>query len=199
MQLAELSARSGVTIPSIKYYRRECLLPPGVREGQGRAEYDGTHLERLRLVRALIGAGGLSLARVRAVLETIDSQPSSTVEVLAAAFADFGASPDLDIMRAQRLVGRLGWSVPPESGRLGDLASAMEAMDAAGYNMTDDYLVALGRAVEPLAQLEIDSVPVGSPSEVLRYVVLGTVLVRPVILALRELAHLDASARRYVS
>lgn len=48
-----------------------------------------------------------------------------------------------------------------------------------------------------IAQYEIDSVPADSPTAAVSYVVLGTVLIEPLILALRRLAQAEASARRF--
>jgi hypothetical protein len=48
-----------------------------------------------------------------------------------------------------------------------------------------------------LPQFEIDNLPTDSPAAAVRYVVLGTVLLEPVILALRRLAEEEASARRF--
>ncbi|MYU47619.1 MerR family transcriptional regulator, partial [Streptomyces sp. SID7803] len=52
MRLSELSERSGIATATIKYYLREGLLPPGERLSATQAEYDESHLRRLRLVRA---------------------------------------------------------------------------------------------------------------------------------------------------
>ena len=48
-----------------------------------------------------------------------------------------------------------------------------------------------------LASDEVASVPSSSPAEAVRYVILGTVLIEPVLLALRRLAQQEASARRF--
>ena len=72
MRISELSTRSGVAIPSIKFYLREGLIEAGERSSPNQASYDDRHVERLRLVRALIDVGGLSVASVRAVLAAVD-------------------------------------------------------------------------------------------------------------------------------
>ena len=53
MRIAELSRDSGVPVPTIKYYVREGLLPPGELTSPNQAQYDASHLRRLRLIRAL--------------------------------------------------------------------------------------------------------------------------------------------------
>ena len=54
MELRELSARSGVPVPTIKYYLREGLLTSGTDRPGTRADYDVAHLRRLGLIRLLV-------------------------------------------------------------------------------------------------------------------------------------------------
>ena len=73
MKMSQLCEASGVSVPSIKFYLREGLLPAGERTSATQAEYGPEHVERLRLIRALIDIGGLSVATAQRVLEAIDS------------------------------------------------------------------------------------------------------------------------------
>src|SRR4051812_43757962 len=71
MRMSELSERSGISVPSIKFYQREQLLHDGEHSSATQTSYDQTHVERLRLVRVLIEVGGLSVSSVRAVLAAV--------------------------------------------------------------------------------------------------------------------------------
>lgn len=82
MQLKELSARSGVSIASIKYYLREGLLRPGQPVTATRASYDDPHLRRLELIQALRQICGLGIEQIRAVLSLADGG-APRLEVLA--------------------------------------------------------------------------------------------------------------------
>src|SRR5205823_11902088 len=73
MRIAELSQRSGVPIPTIKYYMREGLLYPGERTSRNQARYTESHIQRLRLIRALVDVGHLSIAATREVVASIDA------------------------------------------------------------------------------------------------------------------------------
>src|ERR1041384_6672744 len=84
MRVGELSKRSGVPVPTIKYYLREGLLPAGVLTSPNQAHYDDEHLRRLRLVRALMEVGGLSIATVREVLTAVDTRDESLHNKLGA-------------------------------------------------------------------------------------------------------------------
>ncbi|GAA2397121.1 MerR family transcriptional regulator [Streptomyces glaucosporus] len=81
MRIGELSRRTGVSVPTIKFYVREGLLPPGRLTSPNQAHYDEEHERRLRLIRALIGIGGLSVAAVADVLAAIDD-PSRPVHAV---------------------------------------------------------------------------------------------------------------------
>lgn len=118
MRISELGRRSGVLNATIKYYLREGLLPPGRATAAAQAEYDETHLRRLRLIRALIGVRGLSVAEAKQVLDAMTERRSDPHEVLGIAFgirppdgdapdtAGEGANPG-----AAALVDAMGWSV----------------------------------------------------------------------------------------
>ena len=99
MWMSELSSRSGLPVPTIKYYLREELLHPGEAVGATRARYDDSHVRRLRLVRALTEVAGMRLEDVRRVLVAIDDPSLSFHEAIGSAHTrlppvaegDFGA------------------------------------------------------------------------------------------------------------
>jgi len=68
MRMSELSATTGVPVPTLKYYLREGLLHAGKRTSPNQARYDESHLARVRLVRALIEVGGLPITRAAEVV-----------------------------------------------------------------------------------------------------------------------------------
>src|SRR5260370_17144359 len=84
MRIAELSRDSGVPVPTIKYYVREGLLPPGELTSPNQAQYNDAHLRRLKLIRALCDVGGLSVAAMRDLLAAAGSPATSTPEPLGA-------------------------------------------------------------------------------------------------------------------
>ncbi|MEU2170974.1 MerR family transcriptional regulator [Micromonospora chersina] len=81
--MSELSSRSGVPVPTIKFYLREHLLPPGRPTAPNQAVYGPSHLVRLRLIRVLTGMGHLSIAAVRDVLRALDDPEVAAVELYA--------------------------------------------------------------------------------------------------------------------
>jgi DNA-binding transcriptional MerR regulator len=170
MRISELSSRTGIPVPTIKFYLREDLLPPGVRTAATQAQYDESHEARLRLIRALLGPGGLSVAAAHRVIRAVEEPPDSVHELLGVA-ATAMARPSVQ--------------------------DAVRALEEAGFELAEGALEVYTDHMRQIAEFEIENVPTDSPTAAVRYVVLGTVLVEPLILALRRTAEDEASARRF--
>jgi DNA-binding transcriptional MerR regulator len=200
VQISELARRADLPVATVKFYLRERLLPPGELTGATRARYGEDHVERLRLVRALLGPGGLSIATARAVLAAVDAPEASVHVALGAAHRALprpGTDPLPDASPARRHLERWGWRVAADSPALLTLAGALEALAAAGFPASDDLLDRYARAAGELGGQDVAEVPQTSVAEAVRFVVVGTVLLEPVLLALRRLAQEDASGRRF--
>src|SRR4051794_2966520 len=119
MWMSELAERSGLPVATVKFYLREGLLAPGELTGATRARYDDSHVQRLRLIRALAEVGGLSLTAVRDVLNHIDHGPTSLHDRLGAVHSPLaargGAADGESLAGADRLLDHLGWSPHPDS------------------------------------------------------------------------------------
>ena len=85
MKISQLAEASGVSVATLKYYLREGLLHSGQVTSRTQASYDDSHLERIRLVRALTEVGGLSLAATARVLQAISAPSVERLGVLGAA------------------------------------------------------------------------------------------------------------------
>ncbi|MGY3263409.1 MerR family transcriptional regulator [Frigoribacterium sp. 2355] len=200
MRISQLAETTGVPVATIKYYLREGLLPEGERTSATQARYGDDHVRRLRLVRALLGAGGLSVAGARAVLGQLDGEHETVAEVLGVAqSAVTTTAPEgVDLTRAEALVAGWGWTIDPGSADvLAALEVAVDGLEAAGFELPDGTLDGYARSMAEVAEAEIAGIPVDSVDAAVQYVVLGTVLVEPLLLALRRLAQQDASWRRF--
>lgn len=199
MRISELSAQSGVPVATIKYYLREALLPEGVRSSPTQAMYEARHLERLRVIRALIESG-VSVAETRKVLEALDHPPRSAHDLLGAAHAAVtpAGEGDVDVAAAEQLVGALGWQPEMCDARaLEGVARALRGLDRAGFAVAEDVMSVYLDSMRRIAHAEIAGVPTDSPEAAVRYVVLGSVLIEPLLLALRRVAEQIASAERF--
>ncbi|WP_340556698.1 MerR family transcriptional regulator [Streptomyces sp. GSL17-111] len=227
MRIGELSRRTGVPVPTVKFYVREGLLPPGRLTSPNQAHYGEEHERRLRLIRALIGVGGLSVAATAEVLAAIDDPALPVHKALGAASHSIAAPVDAgagtgraddtaaeraedpdpagdgatDAARAavEDLLARRGWRVSPRNNNVTALVSAAAALTRVGHG---DFL---GHALEPyadaaerVAEADLDYVAGRERREdLVERAVVGTVLGDAVLTALRRIAQVDASARRF--
>ena len=200
MRISELSRRSDVPVPTIKFYLREGLLPPGRRTSATQAQYEQTHVERLRLIRALVAGADLPVQVARQILDLIDQPPEDllalfgrTQELLTP------AQPDVDLTEARGLLSGWGWRFDDDyPGPQRQLAQALGAAEAAGFEIPPGLLDTYATAMHQVAEAEIANSPVDSVLDAVRYTVLGSVLMESVLLALRRLAEADVSVRSFV-
>ncbi|WP_328906059.1 MerR family transcriptional regulator [Streptomyces sp. NBC_00234] len=211
MRLSELSEQSGVSTATIKYYLRERLLQPGARVSATQAEYDESHLRRLRLVRALLQVGGLPVATAREVLGHVDDESlGRTIRLGAALWAlPHGPAPDEEApetatARAEvdRLLGELGWTTARELGELSpvyrSLVASVATLIRLGYPCDIAYLTRQGRFMEHVAAHDLDVMETyASEAEQVETAVASAVLNEPLLMSLRRLAQSEESARRY--
>jgi DNA-binding transcriptional MerR regulator len=202
MKISQLAAASGVTVPTIKFYLREGLLHDGVRTSATQAEYDADHVSRLRLVRALLGPAGLSIAGTRSLLDTMENPPERAHDLLGAAHAVGMQKPageitrDLAAVRAEVL--GWGWDVSGcDPVVLDSLGDALDRLREADFVIPDQVMRSYIDAMRQVATAEIAGTPLDSPAAAVRYVVLGTVMVEPLLLAMRRLAQELASLERF--
>lgn len=200
MRISELSERSGVTIPTLKYYLREGLLHAGELHGATRAEYDDSHLERVRLVRTLVDVGRLSIERVREVVRAIDAPPTGRHELLGAAHEALRPHPPTSTPTPDALaqVAALGLPECEHSPASLQLAHALTSAAAGGWTIEPTTLAVWLGAMREVAQTDVVA-ELGqvSAGEALRYAIVGNVLTDPVLLALRRVAQEDVSTERF--
>ena len=80
--LNALAEVSNTTTASIKFYRREELLPAGTRLTATRQDYDRGHVERLQLIRVLREEAGATIPDIRALVTLIDDPRRPLVDAL---------------------------------------------------------------------------------------------------------------------
>lgn len=199
MRISELSAESGVPVATIKYYLRERLLPEGVRTSPTQASYGIPHVQRLGVIRALVDAG-VGIAGVRKVIGVLEEPPENPYDLLGAANA--AVTPvvdgDLDLSAATALLERMGGS-PADCfpDQLRAVAHALATLDRAGFTVPPSVMEAYLVHLAAIGDAELAATPETSMDDAVRYVVLGTALVEPLVLALRRVAEQIAASRRF--
>ncbi|MFE7647699.1 MerR family transcriptional regulator [Streptomyces phaeoluteigriseus] len=206
MRISELSRSTGVPVPTIKYYVREGLLPPGELTSRNQAIYDETHERRLRLIRALLDVGGLKVAAIAEVLRAVDDPARPMHKVLGAVADQLGTArgedDDAESVAAgaavAELIARRGWSAHESDPAARDLARALAAMERVGHGAFRELLDDYAEAAELVARADLGYVDRRvAVDDLVESVVIGTVLGAAVFNAMRRLAHVDASARLF--
>ncbi|MGC7096659.1 MerR family transcriptional regulator [Amycolatopsis lurida] len=205
MRVAELSRRTGVPVPTIKYYLREGLLPPGELTSPNQARYGDEHVRRLKLVRALLDVGGLSVAAVREVLDTMANPDKSMFKVLGKVQHNLaGHLPAAEGERqetasriAHELIERHGWRIKPGSPPLESLIAALGTLIELHGEDLLELLDAYAEATQRIAEFDIEYTRRGTDrGDAVERMVIGTVVGDAILSALRRLAHENEAARR---
>lgn len=199
--MSELAQRSAVPVPTIKYYLREGLLPPGEATGATRARYGDGHVARLRLVRALVDVAGMSLERVREVLSVVDDESAEVEVAIGRAHGQLSPPPATEPTAASRervaaLVRRRRWRGEADGSHAIALAAALDAMEQAGQPLSGPALETYADAAAAVARSDIGALGRRDATDATTYAVLGTLLSEPVLLALRRMAQENLARRR---
>ncbi|MGW0732219.1 MerR family transcriptional regulator [Streptomyces sp. NPDC002851] len=193
-------------VPTIKYYVREGLLPPGELTSPNQASYGEAHERRLQLIRALLDVGGMKVAEIADVLTAIDDPSRPLHKVLGAATERLGtASVDHDDAESEAahaavadLISRRGWRTNESNPAAVDLSKALAAMARLGHGAFVEVLDDYADAAEQVAGADLAYVDQRvAVEDIVESVVIGTVLGEAVFSALRRLAHVDASAKLF--
>jgi DNA-binding transcriptional MerR regulator len=199
--MSELSRRSGLPVPTIKFYLREGLLPPGESVGATRARYDEAHVRRLRLVRALSEVAGLRLEDVRQVLAAIDDDSLSWHEAIGSAHTRLpapaaGAAGDPERARVDALLRRHDWQLDEDSPHRAALAAALASLTALGHAPSEELLDTYVAAAGMIGRFEVSSLDQSDRAAATEQAVVSTLLLEPVLLTLRRIAQENASRQQ---
>jgi DNA-binding transcriptional MerR regulator len=205
MRIAELSRDSGVPVPTIKYYVREGLLPPGELTSPNQAQYDDSHLRRLRLIRALSEVGGLSIAAIRDLLAAAGSPGTSLHNALGKAqyattprygYQASDASRQAASRQAAELIRERGWKVRADSPARELLVDVLAALRDLGQGDLAELADAYAGPAEQIAAADVGAILARHSLDTqLEGVIIGTVLGDILLAALRRLAEENASER----
>ncbi|WP_433663243.1 MerR family transcriptional regulator [Nocardia sp. CA-128927] len=206
IRMAELSKRSGVSVPTIKYYLREGLLMPGELSSPNQAGYGDEHVRRLRMIRALIEVGGLSVAAIGDVLDAVEGPELPRFELLGVVTGSLDKPQPLvdegEEARARAAVDaafrRRGWNLDFRASAIDTLVGVLVRMSELGYGSwaseaLDTYL----DAAEQVAEIDVEhALRISERAEVVDGAAVMTVLGEAALGAARRIAHIQVSARR---
>ena len=199
MRISELAVTTGVPVHTLKYYLREGLLMPGDAQSRTLADYGQAHVERVRLIRALVEHGGIGIVGVRGILQAITAPPPARHDLLGLAHSALPSPAARGPVSEEvvQLIADLEWPVGPQCPAMSALTSAVESARAAGVTLDPETLRSYAQAMADVATVDVGvATSAGSPEEAMRQVVVGTVMVDPVLIALRRVAQQAVSARQ---
>jgi DNA-binding transcriptional MerR regulator len=206
MRIAELSEASDLPVATLKYYLREGLLHPGEARAVNQADYDESHVRRVRLIRALLELGNLQLAEIKRVLAAVDDESVPLHDALGIAQDAMVPGRDRDAIAYVRaradvddFVARHGLSVRPEAHVRLMLADALVAVRSGGWDFDLREFDSRMRRVLADAASELSGIPTHDRVLGMEAAVIGTISYEVAVSALRRMALEHASAQRFAS
>ncbi|RST04802.1 MerR family transcriptional regulator [Streptomyces sp. WAC07149] len=211
MKISELSRLTGVPVASIKYFRRQGLLPAGRATAATLAEYGEEHAERLRLIKALTTLGGLSIAATREVLGAVDQAHTTEGALGAISYAlpvpvasqgPAGDEEETDADEAAaaevaELLAALDWRAPGTSPHVKGLTTALKELRRLDAQYAPGELAAYARLAESVARLDLERAScLDEPVALAERAVIVFAICAPVFELLRRLAQEDQVRRR---
>jgi DNA-binding transcriptional MerR regulator len=200
MRISELADRSGLSVATIKFYLRKELLPPGETVSKTQASYDESHLQRLRLIRALREIADLPVATIAAVLGAVDDESLPLLDLLRLTQTAVArpAAYDVDPGPAETLLDELGWQLLPGSALVASLAGVLAAL-ADQHEKTDTAsLRPWADAAWSVAEAEVGYISADTArATAARRVTVGTVLYGELLAQLRLVAQEAVSVSRF--
>ena len=206
MRISELSSATGVTVPSIKYYLREGMLPAGELTSANQASYGEAHVLRLRLIRALLDVGGLPIATAKQVLSAIDTPGLPLTWVFGVAqhaISDASLYAPVEGETAgtravSETIDRMGWHVSPENPGVAGAARVVDTYTRVGHPELARIWEGYAQGAELIARADLETVGFGEDvTAMAEIVVVGTVLGDALVSSLRRMAQEHVSNQQY--
>ncbi|MEO8540946.1 MAG: MerR family transcriptional regulator [bacterium] len=200
MKISELSQKTGISIPTLKFYLREGILKPGQLSSPNQADYSELHVRRAALVGALREVAGLSISKIATIVEALD-HGENTYELMGTAVDALGGETISEFTPEQvhaaaeidRFLETLGLPVREDSLARHQLIAAFASIRTMLFPGTPvELLTPYAEAAEQIARMEIESLPGMmelEPELALEKAMLGLALFEPVFVAFRRLSH----------
>jgi DNA-binding transcriptional MerR regulator len=188
MRISQLSERAGLPVGTVKFYLRTGLLHHGRATSATQAVYDEKHLERLRLIRALLEVGRLSHAEIQRILDATSDGESGIDEAHRSTAPHAEGDDQLDLGAARAVVAGLGWTVADDSPHIVHLARALKAVQSVDLPASPERIGVYADAAALVARNDMQCVAEVPPEEQPRVAATRAVLFEQVLSALRSLA-----------
>jgi DNA-binding transcriptional MerR regulator len=199
MLVSELADRADVPLATVKYYLREGLLPPGEAVGPRRAEYDETHLRRLRVLRALREVGGAPVSALQVIVDAVEDAERPTHEVLcdisdalSPPLPDEEHHPDPELDHyVDASIEAMGWSgVRPDAAARRRLAEVVQLGGSELLTVSPEILGYYAHLADELCRTEIEFLDTTKDRQgTLEDMVVGEAVFGEILALFRRLGH----------
>lgn len=196
MRISQLSERAGLPVGTVKFYLRTGLLHHGRATSATQAVYDEKHLERLRLIRALLEVGRLSHAEIQRILDATSDGGNGIDDAHRSTAPHADGDEELDLSDARAVVSNLGWTVADDSPHVVHLARALNAVAAVDLPASPERIRVYADAAAQVARSDVQCVGEVPPEDQPRVAATSAVLFEQVLSALRSLAFENQAAGR---
>lgn len=205
MRMSQLSTASGVPVATIKYYLREGLLPAGVATSANQTDYSDEHVRRLKLIRALIQIGGLTVATARTVLEAVDTPDLPLTHIFGVAQHSISGADLYDPVedgsgtaKVAALIERRGWAVEADNPGARGAARVLDAYERIGHPELAEIWDGYADGAELIATADLEAIArLSEVSAMAETVVVGTVLGDALVASLRRMAQAHVSFQMF--
>lgn len=198
MRISQLSERAGLPVGTVKFYLRTGLLHHGQATSATQAVYDEQHLERLRLIRALLEVGRLSHAEIQRIIDATsptNGDGPGLDEAQRSTAPPFDDEAEIDLTEARAVVDELGWQVAADSPHLARLARALTAIATLDLPASPERIRTYADAAAQVARSDVQAVTEVPDAEQPRVAATSSVLFDQVLSALRSLAFESQASR----
>lgn len=195
MKISALSATSGVSVATIKFYLREGLIPSGRPTGPRTAEYDVEHVNRLEVVRGLREVANLPVESIRQLMMAVNDESVTAFGLMAMAHAAVipahqyvAENSDL----AEHLYHELGWKISSKSPVFAMTSGLLNALEREGVSTSRSALAPWVNAARIAASAGTSTLrPNVSRAQLVRDVAVGTFLGNQLMLVLHMASQID--------
>jgi DNA-binding transcriptional MerR regulator len=168
LKIRELVQRTGVSKETVHYYLREGLLPKPRKRGRNIADYNDTHVERIRLIKELQDRYFLPLAVIRNIIKNQKKSPEgkSILNLKTEYFrpVDQLLPSEVEGEEAFRNATGLGWTWLPKMEEWGIINPEVRG----GRKVYSQDDITLGKLIVEMDQVGL-GVSDGFDAEALRY------------------------------
>lgn len=184
MKIAELASRTGATIPTIKYYLREGVLPAGTPSSPNQHRYAERHVTRVGLIQVLVHVAKIPVEAVKRLLGgkgSTEAMGDAIHDLLVTGAPNRVAQEEVDF-----IAGEMGWETD-HSARWAAAAALTVLLDH-GIPIQRYTIAKYAQAAKLVADQDFALYKADDDEERMEQVLIGTLVGNQLFAAFRILA-----------